>query len=350
MRRRINFVAFVLALAVLASLFACGKTSVPTSTPDSETPPQYDKDKYQIAVLLCDAAMRSASNQSVWAGANKFAQESGLRIKWFSVNRNEEAEAEIDTIASEGFTVVICANGDINEALAVKAAQYPDITFALIDAIPAEETLQNLTAVTIRAEEATFIAGYIAAAQTDTGSVGFLGGTENSPGFQLEAGFRAGAEYAAAERGEPITVHAEYVGNAYNRDGGYDLMDRMRLSGVGVVFVATSGDTAGGALYAANLLGQKCITMGDIAYMAPNHAIASVYKKMDQVAYLALRGICDGTVKSEAVYYGISDGLAGLVKSSNLAEKLGEEFAARVDSIAEKLVKGEIKVSNKLVR
>ncbi|MDR3209380.1 MAG: BMP family ABC transporter substrate-binding protein [Oscillospiraceae bacterium] len=333
----------VMAALILTTLLVGCESSV-NSDAKSEAP-TYDTDKYKIAVLTCGAQMRSSSNQSVWAGADKFAQESGVTTKWFSAETNAEADAVIEQILAEGFTVILNANGDITKALTEKALENPDVIFAQIDGVLDPAGVANLVSSTIPSEQSGFIAGYIAAYKTETLTVGFLGGTPNTPGYQLEAGFRAGVAFAEAETGRSVQLLTDYVGNAYNRDGGYDVMDRLYAGGADIVFVATGGDTGGGAIYAAKVLGKLCVTMSDTAYMAPDSVIASVNKKIDQVTYLTARGICDGTIKGGApVFHGLEAGLAGLVHNKNLETKLGAEFIAQVDAVIARVQAGEIAV------
>jgi basic membrane protein A len=120
--------------------------------------------------------------------------------------------------------------------------------------------------------------------------------------------------------------------------------------GADIVYVATSGDTGGGAIYAAKVEKIQCITMGDTGYMAPDEVIASVLKKIDLLAYTVTKGICDGTIKGGTpVFFGIAEQYAGLLHNKSTELMLGADFLAKVDAVIAKVQSGEIKVPNMAV-
>ncbi|MDR3207872.1 MAG: BMP family ABC transporter substrate-binding protein [Oscillospiraceae bacterium] len=328
-------------LAGLTLLLAgCGNQ--PAASTDG---PKYDTDKYKVAVMVCDAEMRSSSNQSVWAGADKFSKETGIEIKWFSAAHNAEADGVIEQILSEGFTVVINANGDDAAMVKQKAQENPDVLFAQIDGVLDPTGVANLVSASVQAQQPAFLAGYIAARKTETGKVGFLAGTYNIPGLVLEAGFVAGVAYANKEKGTSVQIETRYVGNAYNRDGGYDGFDRLLSDGSDIIFIATGGDTGNGALYAAKVTGGLCVAMGDSEYLAPNSVLAAVSKKIDAACYETALGLVSGTIKGgQTVLHGFNDGQAGFIATKNTEGKLGTELFNEVKALAEQLKANEIDI------
>jgi basic membrane protein A len=334
---KISGLAAAVLLGALLLLAGCGGRA------DAET--EYDAGQYKVAVMVCDAEMRSSSNQSVWAGADKFSKETGVEIKWFSAAHNEEADSVIERILREGFNVILNANGDNAAMLKQKAEKYPNAVFAQIDGVLEPAGVSNLISASVRAEQPAFLAGYIAARKSAGGKVGFLGGTYNIPGLVLEEGFKAGVAYANREKGMSVQIETRYVGNAYNRDGGYDGFDRLLSAGADVIFIATGGDTGNGALYAARVTGGLCVAMGDSEYMAPDSVLASVSKKIDAAAYDTAIGIVSGKIKGgTTALYGFNDGKAGFIQTGNTERKLGAELYGEVTALAEKLKAGQVEI------
>ena len=126
-------------------------------------------------------------NQSAWEGAQRAAQE------------------RFDLVIGVGFA---------NEpAITATAKEFPNVKFAVIDAVPGEGQLPNALGVVFREHEGSFLVGYVAGKLSRTGVVGFIGGMDIPLIHKFEAGFRAGAEYAFQEDGIQGRVLVGYVGN-----------------------------------------------------------------------------------------------------------------------------------------
>ena len=69
----------------------------------------------------------------------------------------------------------------------------------------------NVTGVVFRAEESSFMVGYIAAAVTTTDKVGFVGGIKSEVIEQFEYGYMGGVEYANRVLGKNVTVTSQYA-------------------------------------------------------------------------------------------------------------------------------------------
>ena len=73
------------------------------------------------------------------------------------------------------------------------AADFPDVKFALIDAIIKQP---NVASLTYRAHEGTYLAGVMAALKTETKQIGFIGGMKVPLVEAFEIGFHAGMKAA----------------------------------------------------------------------------------------------------------------------------------------------------------
>jgi basic membrane protein A len=72
-------------------------------------------------------------NQSAWAGAQKGASEFGFDVKYIESKQPTDYEKNIDQFATEKYDVIITVGFLMGDATAVKAKQYPNIKFAIID-------------------------------------------------------------------------------------------------------------------------------------------------------------------------------------------------------------------------
>ena len=86
-----------------------------------------------------------------------------------------DLRGEYRRLAAAGVKLIIVPAALDFGALYDVAAEMPDVTFVNVMALPGSET-PNVVAVGFAEEQAGFLAGVAAAAETNTGVVGFIGG------------------------------------------------------------------------------------------------------------------------------------------------------------------------------
>ncbi len=74
-----------------------------------------------------------AFNQLAWEGVQKAAKDLGFQAKFIESKQPTDYEKNIDALATEGYKVIITVGPLMGDATALKAKQYPNLKFALID-------------------------------------------------------------------------------------------------------------------------------------------------------------------------------------------------------------------------
>ncbi|MDR2647564.1 MAG: BMP family ABC transporter substrate-binding protein [Oscillospiraceae bacterium] len=348
----------VVALCVLTAmftLFACsgkgGNNPMPSTT-NTQPPVVLNKDNTKIALLLCDAEMKSASARAAWLVLEKFNKETEIPIAWYMLPTPEDFQAKLPELIADGYTIIITNNGMHTDAIKGASQNLPQITFVAIEGnfAPKGESLEQYPTLiegTVRAEESAFLAGYLLAKRSETGKIGMINGTQNPPGLQMQAGFEAGVAYASAEMGKEITPQIIYVGNGYNRTGGKEKATELYEDGCDILYFCAGGETDWGAIDAAKTQGKYCVTAGHTAYIAPGNVVGEVLKAKDPVLTSILAGLLDGTLKGGQVLdHGLNDQSAGFVKTALSDSYFGAELLAELDGVAAKIQSGEIQIKN----
>ncbi|MDR1927206.1 MAG: BMP family ABC transporter substrate-binding protein [Oscillospiraceae bacterium] len=353
----------VLALALAALLLVFGACSVGGSTPGGaegeggsekaqEKTAVLSAEDSAVALLLCDAEMKSASARALWLTVEKFTKETGIDATWFMLPTQEDIKARLDDILAQGFNIVITNNGLHTDYIKERAAEFPDVSFVAMEGFFTDkgkpeqlEAYPNLIQGTVRAEESAFLAGYLLAKRSESGKIGLLNGTQNPPGFQMEAGFAAGVAFAEQETGKKIETRVEYVGNGYNRTGGRNSANVLYNSGCDMIYICAGGETDWGALEAAKALGKPCITAGHTSYIAPENVVGEVLKNKDPVVTEILDGLYYGTLKGGQVLdRGLGAGSSGFVRTGLTEEFFGAALLAQLEDVIARIESGEIKV------
>ncbi len=72
-------------------------------------------------------------DQLAWQGVQKAAPEMGIQAKFLESKQPTDYAQHIDEFAADGYNVIITVGSLMGDATALKARQYPDIKFAIVD-------------------------------------------------------------------------------------------------------------------------------------------------------------------------------------------------------------------------
>ena len=151
----------------------------------------------------------------------------------------------------------------MGDATAVKAKQYPNIKFAIIDNayFPtkgvaycddtkkdcyADGGLTNVTSLMFQEDQVGFLAGVLAGGMTKTGTVCTVSGMEIPPVVRFVVGFQNGAKYAKADAKTLNVYIPSFTDPAKGKETGQSMISQ----GCDVVF-GVGGNTGNGGLLAA---------------------------------------------------------------------------------------------------
>ncbi|MDR3314518.1 MAG: BMP family ABC transporter substrate-binding protein [Oscillospiraceae bacterium] len=366
MKRTAITKALALLLAAtlcVLSFAACGKADAGTKTTDPAAgteeeakTPVLTPESTKIALLLCSAEMKSASARAAWLVLEKFSKETGIQVKWWMLPTSDDLKENLDDIIAQGYNIIITNNGLHTEYIKERSPDLVDVTFVAMEGFftpkgenEALANLPNLIQGTVRAEESAFIAGYLLAKRTENGKIGMLNGTKNPPGFQMEAGFRAGVAYAEQELGKTIETRIEYVGNGFDRTGGKNTANLLYNSGCDLIYICAGGETDWGALEAAKAQQKPCITAGHTSYIAPESVVAEVLKSKDPVLTAVLNGLYYGTMeRGQVLDHGLNDGSTGLAKTALTDAFFGDALLKELEAVTAQIQSGAIQVPQDL--
>src|SRR5690349_4059029 len=133
-----NKLCLVLTVLLTASMFlaACAPADVPVKQTPASTAIASLPNGSSIKVGLVtdvNSVNDQAFNQLAWQGIQKAATDMGFESKFLESKQPADYEMNIDALAAEGYNVIITVGLLMGDATALKARQYPNIKFAIID-------------------------------------------------------------------------------------------------------------------------------------------------------------------------------------------------------------------------
>jgi basic membrane protein A len=303
-------------------------------------------------------------NQSAWAGAQKGANEFGFDVKYIESKQPTDYEKNIDQFATEKYNVILTVGFLMGDATAVKAKQYPNIKFAIIDNayFPtkgvaycddtkkdcyADGGLTNVTSLMFQEDQVGYLAGVLAAGMSKTGVVCTVSGMEIPPVVRFVVGFQNGAKWAKPDIKTPLNV---YIPSFTDPAKGKETGQSMIGQGCDVVF-GVGGNTGNGGLLAAKEKGLMAIGVDVDQYNTypevKDALLSSAAKNVDAAVYNYLKTVKDGTVKAGVATANLSNGGVGLAPFHDWDSKVPQAVKDKIKEAADGLKSGKLQTGYK---
>ena len=185
----------------------------------------------------------------------------------YQINMTVLANIEYDEIFAIGFLMA----RDVTEV----AERYPQRHFSIIDAVVDQP---NVTSVTFKEEEGSFLAGALAAMTTKTKTIAFLGGIDIPLLRKFEAGYAAGARQIDPS----VKVLVKYVGSFEDVASGKELAGVQFSEGADIIYVAAGKAGLGAIDQVKERNGAFIIGVdSDQDAIAPGKILTSMVKRVD---------------------------------------------------------------------
>jgi basic membrane protein A and related proteins len=254
-------------------------------------------------------------------------------------------EPAMRAFAERGYDLIIGIGFAQAPILEQVAKDYPNVNFAIIDGV---SSLPNVASLIFKEHEGSYLVGIIAARKSQTGTLGFVGGMDIPLIHKFETGYEEGARSVNPN----IKVIANYVGvddTAWNNPGkGYELARAQIGSGADVIFTA-AGNSGLGAFDAAERSGAGHYVIGVDAnqnWVKPGFVLTSMVKRVDNAVYQIVRDRVEGKFQGGIHVYGLENEGVGYAMDEYNQSLIPQDVIAEVEAAKQKIISGQIKVTN----
>lgn len=159
--------------------------------------------------------MDKGFNQGTYEGVKAYAEANGKTYKYYQPANGNNA-SDNDRIAAMRQAInngaeIVCINGFLQAAaIETVASEFPDVKIIFVDGWVMPDH-PNVTAITYKEHESSYLAGYAAVKEGYTKLGGtFGGGGSHPPCNRFGYGFVQGADAAAREMDKQITINYSY--------------------------------------------------------------------------------------------------------------------------------------------
>lgn len=278
-------------------------------------------------------------NQSAWEGLTRVKKELGIKTSYQESKQDADYPANLETLLDAKNDLIWGIGFKMADAVLIAAKQNPKQKYAIIDYSYGAKTPKNVVGVMFKAEEGAFLAGYIAAKMSKTGTLGFIGGMSVPIIHSFQYGFKAGAKFAN-KKVNILEQHAESFTDAAK---GKAIANQMMSKGADVIFHA-AGAVGDGVIEAVKEKGKMAVGVDrDQNYLAPKNVITSSMKRVDNAVFNVVSDLNKGVFKGgTTVEYGLKDGAVDVSPTTTkmIPSVLLEELA----KIKKEIIAGKIKI------
>ena len=339
--------------ALVVSLFsACSNAPVTAE----------EKGKIKVGIVFDIGGKNDRSfNAAAWEGVRRAEKDFDIVLRDVEPGNPTSIEPAMRAFAERNFDLIIgigFAQGPIMEKV---ARDYPNIKFAIVDGVILDKEgnpFKNVASLVFREHEGSFLVGMIAAAKSQSGVLGFVGGMDIPLIHKFETGYEEGARFVNPN----IKVFDNYVGvtdSAWNKPGkGKELALSQIEKGADVIFTA-AGNSGLGAFDAVEKYGKgangeanKFVIGVDSNQngVKPGYVLTSMVKRVDNAVYDVVKEVVEGKFEGGFHAFGLDkDGVAYAMDENNKA-LIPEDVLKKVEDAKGKIVGGEIKVTDAMAK
>jgi basic membrane protein A and related proteins len=320
----------VLSLTLALGATGCGSSDSNTGTNASPGTGTQAAPALKVGLVTDIGGLNDKSfNQLAYQGLQQAEADLGVEIKALESKSNADYIPNLQSLAEEGYDLVI-AVGFLMQADTQKAAEtYPDTNFAIIDAT-FDPATPNSLGILFKEQEAGYLVGYLAGLTTKTGTVSSVGGQKIPPVDHYIAGYQKGA--ADAKPGVKVL-------NAYSQD----FVDQAKCKELALDQIANGSDVvfqvAGGCgLGALDAAKEKSVwgigVDADQGYLG-DYVLTSALKRVNVAVFETIKTAVDNSFAGgESVVFALADDGVGMGEISPNADQAAvDETNAQIDGI-----------------
>jgi basic membrane protein A len=362
MRHRwLKGLGLVLALTLVAA--ACGDDDDPESGDSGDGGGESASSDFKGCEVTDTGGVDDRSfNQTAFAGLEKAGDELGFEAKALESESEADFAPNIQAAIDDGCNLVVTVGFLLGDATATAAEANPDQNFAIVDYDYSEEggdsadEFDNVRELTFSTDQAAFLAGYVAAATTETGKVGTYGGINIPTVTIFMDGFQAGIEYYNEENDADVELlgwdsanpdGGLFTGDFENQANGRSTTESLIDDGADII-MPVAGPVGLGSIEAIEAGGgdQKLIWVDTDGCVSVEEScgmfLTSVMKNMDVAVYDTTvaaandefeGGLYTGTLENEGV---------DIAPFHEFDDQVPDEVKSAVDDLREQIIAGDI--------
>lgn len=370
--RPVRATAATVGLAL--ALTACGETTPAVDPGSSETTTDAPSETGSPSESMVDATALACQvtdtggvddksfNETAYRGLERSRDELGTEIAFLESQAITDFEPNINAFLAQACDIIVTVGFLLGDATLAAAQANPDTNFAIVDVdffdFDAGEdiTLDNALELTFSTDQAAFLAGYLAAGQTQTGILGTFGGINIPPVTIFMNGFEAGMDHYNEVHGTDVKLlgwdraagEGLFTGDFEDQDKGRSQAESLMEEGADIIMPVAGPVGLGAAAAITEADGVSMVWVDSDACVSTEFCsvtLTSVMKNMDIAVFEAIKAQVDGTF-SGGLYSGtLANGGVGMAPYHEFDGAVSAELKAEITALQAAIIAGTQDIS-----
>lgn len=347
------FIIIIIVIVILLGLFWSNimKIIKVNDKADSSTI-KVDTKKFKVGLITGFGGLGDKSfNDMQYNGLILAKKLFGIDFLYFTPQNFQDIINNTQTLIDNGCKLIILGEGYIGQKVIDMFAQkYPAIKFVISDN-KVDRLYPNSASILFKQNEASFLAGYLAASMTKKNKIGFIGGVEIDVIEDFYIGFFQGIKYY----NNNLIVYKKYLSDYIkdfekvwdNPEVAYNTAKEMILKkDVDIIFAVAAASNLG-IFNAAKEYSIYSIGVDtDQDYIVPEVILTSVLKNLDQAIVFIIGQVLENKFESKTYYLGLKENGVALSPMLYTKDIIGEDRIKEIFILQKKIIDNEILVDS----
>ncbi len=292
---------------------------------------------FKVALLSPGPVSDAGWNASAWEGLQRIKAELGAHVSQVETRVPAEFEASFREYGRMGYQLVFGHGFEFQDAAARVAKDFPETIFITTSG---NTVRQNVAPMVFQLEQATYLAGALAAMMSKTGRIGGVGGIKIPPVQSTFAAFEAGARAVRPD----IVVSFVYIGNWENvgaaRQAALALIDQ------GCDLLIHNADAAAAGVFQAAVERDIYVfgTNKNQNHLEPGHVLASCVSDIPGAFVTMAEIVRDKKFEPKIYRLGMPEGIVSLELNPELSDRIPAKAHSLIDSLGQQIKASTLQV------
>jgi basic membrane lipoprotein Med (substrate-binding protein (PBP1-ABC) superfamily) len=298
-------------------------------------------EQFRVALLSPGPVSDAGWNASAYEGLQRIEKELGAQISQIETKTFSEFEEAFRDYARQGYRLVFGHGFEFQDAAAAVAPDFPQPVFITTSG---NTVRANVAPMVFQLEQATYLAGAMAALMSKSGKLGMVGGMQIPP---VESTFDAFAAGALSVKPE-MQVIRSYIGNW--EDVGAAKQAALALIDRGCDFLIHNADAAAAGVFQAAAEREVFVfgTNKNQNQVNPKYIVASCISNIPAAFVEMAKLVKDGRFQSKVYRLGMVEGVVSFEVNPHLQPRIPPEVLARLEEIRRQIIAGKVQVPSKV--
>jgi basic membrane protein A len=353
--KKLRLAAVVGAVALVAA--ACGEE--PEDEEDTTAGETTAAAQDFLGCMVTDAGGVDdrSFNASAWQGLQTAESDLGIEVKFVESNAETDYAPNVNQMVSDDCGIIVTVGFLLGDATAEAAAANVEEQFAIVD-FSYEQPIENVKPLIFDTAQAAFLAGYLAAGVTETGTVATFGGINIPTVSIFMDGFSDGIDLYNEAKGTDVQLlgwdkeaqDGSFTGDFQNQANGQNLTNTFIQQGADII-LPVAGPVGLGAAAAAEEAGNvKVIWVDSDGFeSASQYAplfLTSVVKRIDNAVLDATTQAVEGSFSADPYVGTLENDGVGIAPYHDFEDEVPDELKQEIDDLRQQIIDGSLTVES----